>query len=226
MKVRYAAWGFAFVALVAGAWYALQPPPLPEVPNGAPSALPGAEARAAAMPSASRLGTSAVLSIDPRGAGARGGAVPHAPRTGLWNDYVGARSYKAIYDRLNGSPEGETPEGKYVLYDILRKCATVTERTTRQPIIRTAEQRRDQFVASIPANDPQRDKRIAAFEEVALNRCAGLEGLQITQASLNAMLSAAAAGGDAKAQALTLEQSLWSARRAEGRWRSDVAPNN
>src|SRR4051812_30518685 len=203
MKVRYAAWGFAFVALVVGAWLALQPPQLPDVPpNSAPS-VPSAEARAAAMPTASRLGSSAVLSIDPRGAGARGGAATRTLRTGLWNDYLAAKSYKGIYDRLNGSPEGETPEGKYVLYDILRKCATVTERTNRQPIVRTSEQRRDQFIASIPANDPQRDKRIAAFEDVALNRCAGLEGVQITQASLNAMLASAAAGGDPKAQALT-----------------------
>jgi len=227
MKVRYAAWGLVFFALVAGAWYALQPPQLADAPAAnVASSAPSVEARAAALPTSSKLGTSAVLSIDPRGAGARGGSGSHPPRSGLWNDYLGAKSYKAIYDRLSGSAEGETPEGKYVLYDILRKCATVTERTTRQPIIRTAEQRRDQFVASIPANDPQRDKRIAAFEEVALNRCAGLEGVQITQASLNAMLASAAAGGDAKAQALTLEQSLWSARRAEGRWRSDVAPTD
>ena len=225
MKVRYAAWVVLFFALVAGAWYALQPPQFdaPASAKAVASTLP--EARAAVAPSSSRLGTSAVLSIDPRSAGSRGGS--HAgPRPSLWNDYLAAKSYKAIYDRLNGSPEGETPEGKYVLYDMLRKCANVTERTTRAPMIRTTEQRRDQFVAAIPANDPQRDKRIAAFDEVATNRCAGLEGVTVTQAALNSMLAAAAAGGDAKAQALTLEQSLWSQRRAEGRWRSDVAPTD
>jgi hypothetical protein len=184
----------------------------------------GAEARAAAAPTAPKLGTSAVLSIDPRRAGARGSGVP--PREGLWTDYLKSKSYKAIYDRLNGSPEGETGEGRYVLYDIMRKCATITERNTRQPIVRTTEQRRDQFLASVPDNDPQRDKRIAAFDNVATNRCAGLEGLAVTQSALNNMLAQSAAAGDPKAQALSLEQSLWAARRASGSWRSDVAPSD
>jgi hypothetical protein len=224
MKVRYAAWGLLFFALVAGAWYALRPPQLPDGPPASPVASPSVgEARAAAAPGASKLGTSAVLSIDPR-TGARGPAAVR--RQTLWNDYAASRSYKAIYDRLNGTAEGETPEGRYVLYDILRKCANVTERTNRAPLVRTAEQRRDQFLASIPENDPQRDKRIAAFEEVTTNRCAGLEGVTITQAALNNMLAAAAAGGDPKAQALSLEQALWAQRRAEGRWRSDVAPTD
>jgi hypothetical protein len=182
------------------------------------------EARAAVVSPAPKLGTSAVLSIDPRSAAARGS---HAQvRNGLWNEYLRAKSFKAIYDRLANSAEGETAEGRYVLYDILRKCANVTERNTRQPLVRTVEQRRDQFLASLPENDPQRDKRLAAFEEVAINRCAGLEGLAITQAALNNMLAQAAAAGDPKAQALSLEQALWAARRAEGRWRSDVAPTD
>ena len=220
-----AAWVVVFFALVAAAYYALRPPEMPVSSPTANAAPAVTEARAAAAPTSSKLGTSAVLSIDPRNAA---GARPTATsvRGGLWNEYLGAKSYKAIFDRLSGSTEGETPEGRYVLYDIMRKCATITERTTRQPIVRTTEQRRDQFLASLPANDPQRDKRIAAFEDVTTNRCAGLEGVSITQSALNNMLAQAAAGGDAKAQAAQLEQSLWAARRAEGRWRSDVAPSD
>jgi hypothetical protein len=225
MKARFAAVAAAFFALVAGAWLALRPPEVPDMSLGhasTASSLP--EARAAALVPAPKLGTSAVLSIDPRSSGSRAGA--NAGRHTLFNDYLAAKSYKAIYDRLSGSPEGETGEGRYILYDILRKCANVTERTTRQPLVRTIEQRRDQFIASVPENDPQRDKRIAAFEEVAVNRCAGMEGVSITQAALNNMLAQSAAAGDPKAQALSLEQSLWAARRAEGRWRSDVAPTD
>jgi hypothetical protein len=226
MKNRFTAFVVLFFALVAGAWFALRPPEIPVSQPASGAAAPSVpEARAASLPTASKLGTSAVLSIDPRNAAGRN-VSPAAGRHGLWNEYVGARSYKAIFDRLSGSPEGETSEGRYVLYDILRKCATITERTTRQPIVRTAEQRRDQFIASIPENDPQRDKRIAAFDDVATNRCAGMEGVSITQAALNNMLAQSAAAGDPKAQALALEQSLWAARRAEGRWRSDVAPSD
>jgi hypothetical protein len=224
MKYRPAAWLLVFFVLVAGAWFALRPPEMPAGPDSAVATSRGPEARAAAAPVAPKLGTSAVLSIDPRGAGARGSAVP--VRGGLWSEYLQAKNYKAIFDRLSGSPEGETGEGRYTLYDIMLKCATITERTTRQPIVRTTEQRRDQFLASVPENDPQRDKRIAAFDNVATNRCAGLEGLTVTQSALNNMLAQAAAAGDPKAQALSLEQSLWAARRADGRWRSDVAPSD
>jgi hypothetical protein len=225
MKARVAAVLVVFFALLAGAWLALRPPELPDVPPASATApATPSEARAAALAPAPKLGTSAVLAIDPRNSAARRGA--NTARHSLFNEYLAAKSYKAIFDRLSGSPEGETGEGRYILYDILRKCATITERTSRQPIVRTAEQRRDQFLAALPANDPQRDKRIAAFEEVAINRCAGMEGVTITQAALNNMLAQAAAAGDPKAQALSLEQSLWAARRAEGRWRSDVAPSD
>lgn len=226
MKNRFVAFVVLFMALIAGAWFALRPPEIAVSQPTSTAATPSVpEARAASLPAAPKLGTSAVLAIDPRNAAGRMASMA-AGRHGLWNEYLGAKSYKAIFDRLSGSPEGETPEGRYVLYDILRKCATITERTTRQPIVRTAEQRRDQFVASIPENDPQRDKRIAAFDDVATNRCAGMDGVTITQAALNNLLAQSAAAGDPKAQALALEQSLWAARRAEGRWRSDVAPTD
>lgn len=225
MKNRTVLFAVGFFALVAGAWYALRPPEIPELPAvGSTSTASVTEARAAVVTPAPKLGTSAVLSIDPRAPANRGSAAQ--ARHGLWNEYLGAKSYKAIYDRLATSPEGETPEGRYVLYDILKKCASVTERNFRQPLVRTTEQQRDQFLASLPDNDPQRDKRIAAFDNVATNRCAGLEGLSITQAALSNMLAQAAAAGDPKAQALALEQQLWAARRAEGRWRSDVAPTD
>ena len=222
MRLRPAAWVVVFFALLAGAWFALRPPEMPAGREAPATTSSGPEARAAAAPVAHKLATSAVLSIDPRGA--RGLVV--AVRAGLWTEYLKSKSYKAIYDRLKDSVEGETGEGRYVLYDIMRKCATITERTTRQPIVRSTEQRRDQFLASLPDNDPQRDKRIAAFDNVATNRCAGLEGLTITQSALNNLLAQAAAAGDPKAQALSLEQSLWAARRADGRWRNDVAPSD
>jgi len=223
MKFRPAAWVVVFFALVAGAWFSLRPPEMPGGQELAVVTSTGSEARAAAVPTASKLGTSAVLSIDPRRT-ARGPVVP--VRAGLWTEYLKSKGYKAIYDRLKDSAEGETGEGRYVLYDIMRKCATITERTSRAPIVRSTEQRRDQFLTSLPDNDPQRDKRIAAFDNVATNRCAGLEGLTVTQSALNNLLAQAAAAGDPKAQALSLEQSLWAARRSDGGWRSDVAPND
>ena len=208
-------------AFVAGAWMLVRPPQLPEYSSTplAGESAPEARARAAAP----KLGASSVLSIDPRAPSLKGHAAPLA-RVTLFGEYLAAKSFKALYERLKASPEGQTPEGWYVMYEMLRRCATVTERTTRQPMVRTTEQKRDEFVAAIAPADPLRDKRIAAFDDVAANRCAGMEGVTLTQADLNKMLASAAAGGDPKAQALSLEQELWAARRAsgpEGRWGRD-----
>jgi hypothetical protein len=211
------------VAFVAGAWMALRPPDLPELPSEPGQAPAVAQPRASArVPTQPKLTAASVLAIDPRAGPARGSV---APRATLFTEYLAAKQYKPIYDRLKSSPEGQTAEGWYVMYEMLRKCATITERTSRAPIVRSTDQKRDEFVASIPGNDPQRDKRIAAFDDVAANRCAGMEGVTIAQADLNKLLANAAGAGDPKAQALAIEQELWAARRAsgpDGRWGRDT----
>jgi hypothetical protein len=103
-----------------------------------------------------------------------------------------------------------------VEYEMLRRCATVPDRTSRAPRARPADTKRDDFVASIPQNDPQRDKRIAAFDAVSANPCDGMKDITVKQADLDKLLADAAAGGDSKAKALQLEQSLWDERRAAG----------
>jgi hypothetical protein len=209
-----------FAVIVAGAWVLLRPPELPEyAPAPAKSAPHEAHA---AVPAASKLGAASVLAIDPR---ARGKNAAPAPRRTLFNEFLKSKNYKSLYDRLKNSPEGKTGEGEYVLYQILARCATVTDRTGRQPRNQaTSDQKREDFVASIPDSDPQRDKRIAAFDDVTANRCAGMEDVKVTQADLNKLLSDAAAQGDQKAQALSIEQSMWAQRRAagpDGNWGRD-----
>ena len=147
-------------------------------------------------------------------------ARPHAAaRPSLYNEYLAARSYRALYDRLHGSPEGATGEGLYVMYDILKKCATVTDRPYRRQNAKPVDQRRQEFLAALPPDDPQRDKRIAAFEGTAVNRCEGFDGVTVTQAELDRMLGEAADAGDPKAKAATVESQVWAQRRA-GQWRT------
>ena len=215
MKLRLPLAIVLVAAFAAGAWMALRPPQFDE--SGAAPATAGVgEARATLAPAPSKLGASTVLAIDPRANPLKtpGPAVPR--KASLFSEFQAAKSFKPIYDRLKASGDAQTPEGWYVMYEILRRCANVTERNTRQPLVRTTEQKRDDFVAAIPAGDPQRDKRIAAFDDVSANRCAGMEGVSITQSDLNKMLANAAAAGDPKAQALSIEQQLWAERRASG----------
>ena len=204
-------------AFVAGAWVLVRPPELLDY-EAAKTRATGTMASSA---SSAKLGAASVLSIDLR---AKGRTAAPEPRRTLFNEFLRSRNYKALYERLRTGPEGKTPEGEYVMYQILLHCATITDRTSRQPIVRTSDQKRADFVASIPDNDPQKEKRIAAFDEVTANRCAGMEGTTISQADLNKMLADAAAGGDSKAQALSMEQSLWAQRRAagpDGNWGRD-----
>lgn len=224
MKYRIPLLLFLTAALVAGAWMLVRPPELAE-----PASTPyvqverAPEARARIASPEPKLGAASVLSIDPRAAVPKAGPAPVARAT-LFGEYLAAKSYKALYDRLKANGDAQTPEAWYLMYEMLRRCATVTERTTRQPA-RPADQKRDDFVAALSPTDPLREKRIAAFDDVSANRCAGMEGITITQADLNKMLASAAAGGDPKAQALSLEQELWAARRAsgpEGRWGRDT----
>ena len=223
MKARYAFAAVLLAAFAAGAYVALRPPQFDEASAPPASRAAVTEARAALAPPRSKLAAASVLSIDPRANPLKASRTV-AQRASLFNEFQTAKSYKAIYDRLKASGDAQTPEGWYVMYEILRRCANVTDRNARAPLARPADQKRDDFLSSLPAGDPQRDRRIAAFDEVAANRCAGLENVAIAQADLNKMLATAAAAGDAKAQALSIEQELWSERRAAGpaaRWGRD-----
>jgi len=190
------------------------------------------------MPVLSGAGTSTpdapntrALPATPARPAASGAAVAQAPaavpvsaqpgRSSLFADFVGEKPLRALYDRLRSTAEGQTPEGQYLLYEILRRCANVSDRTSTRPPTRTVP-KREEFVAGLSPTDPQREKRLAAFDQMEANRCAGLENVTVTQAELNKLLADSVAGGDAKARALAVEQELSQQRRAGNRTLSDT----
>ena len=211
MNSRLALSALAVVALVAGGWLALRPPELAELPAVAP---PAAAAAAPSSASHDKLGASAVLSIDPRPNPLRP-ARPMPVKATLFNEYLSAKAYFGLYQRLRSSPEGQTAEGKLVMYELLKNCANITEGKRYQ--WKPQQTKRDDFVASIPATDPQRDRRIAAFDDFSVNKCAGFENVNITQADLDKMLADAASAGDPRARAMAIEQDLAVVRRSQGR---------
>jgi hypothetical protein len=204
MKNRFPLYLTIVAILLVGAWAALSPPNLPD--DGSPEPKDGPDG-------SGKLAASAVLSIDPRPNPLR----PHAVlpvRATLFNEFLASKSYRALYDRLKGSAEGQTAEGKLVLYEILRQCATVTE--GRRPGYRASVTKRDEFLAGVAATDPNRERRIAAFDAFAADKCTGFSDVSITQADLGKLLNEAAAAGSPQAKALAVEQELWSARRGAG----------
>ena len=213
MKNRLPILLFAILALLAAAWYALRPPELLEPLAVAPPQAAAAPAQPAAAAGRESLSASAVLSIDPRANPLR--PKPVMVRTSSFNEFLAAKSYRALHDRLKSSPEGQTADGKMVLYEILRQCATITE--GRRPGFRATLPKRDEFVAGIAPTDPNRERRVAAFDDFALDKCAGFGDVSMTQAQLAALLVEAAATGSPQAKAMVVEQDLWAARRAAGR---------
>jgi hypothetical protein len=160
-------------------------------------------------------------SFSPRlGAGATGSA--GVQRSALWTrpagkdsptlfgEFLRARDYRALYDRLNGTAEGNTSEGKLVLYEILKACTTVGH----QFGWRGAVPPRETFTAAIAATDPQRERRMAAYEQFVVDKCAGLGDLTASAADLMKLLNDAAAMGDPKARAIAMEQQMLQQRRA------------
>lgn len=208
----------AAAALAAGGWLYLRPDALPEPPGGADAPAdsthaPGGRAAGAApdtrMPPPLARGNPLAL------------AAPAPVRATLFNDYLQAKQYRALYDRLNGSPEGATAEGRLVLYEILRECATITE--GRRYVWRRPTPKREELVGAIAVTDPNRERRIAAYDQFTANRCVGFEGVALTQAELDRMLQDAAAAGDPRAKAMAIEQELWQARRTQGRGAATIS---
>lgn len=137
----------------------------------------------------------------------------------LARDFTNATQYKPLLDRLNGTPEGNTPEGQYYLYQILRACATVADRKGGGwSGVRSAQlEDRRQLIAADPGeSEARKAQRLAAIEQLTADKCAGVGGITMTESELNQLLRNSLAGGDPKARALTVEQELWRERRGAG----------
>ena len=138
----------------------------------------------------------------------------------LARDFANATQYKPLLDRLNGTPEGNTPEGQYYLYQILRACATVSDRKGggNWASARAAqlEERRQLIATEVAENDARRSQRLAAIEQLSTDKCAGINGITMTESELSQLLRNSLAGGDPKARATTIEQEVWRERRGSG----------
>ena len=212
MSVRLAAVLGALALLAVGAYLALGSPELAPAGQGGRRRRGARRRRPRAQGSPRAPCWPSTRAPRPAPPGRNRAAAPPS----LTRDFLTARRYRALYDRLKSSAEGATPEGQFVLHEILNACADVAGRTDRRTYYRQRTQSRADFEATLPAGDPQRDKRLAAFDDFA-NRCAGFEGVTATQAQLDALLASAASGGDAKARAMQVENTLRQERIAAAR---------
>jgi hypothetical protein len=212
--------GLAVAGVAAFAWWQ----------SGSPEAAVDPKAAASVSGVASGPSAGSVFGAAPGSALMRpvsSAAVARAPaRVSLASEIDNATSLKAIYDRLASSAEGQTAEGQYALYRILRACANVSDR--RGPRPRTAvDDKRREMITALPDTDPNKAKRLAALDQLAEDRCLGLGGIVTTEAELAKRLGDAVAAGSPNAKAFQIEQEMWIERRAaasEGARRGYVAP--
>lgn len=209
----------ALVAVAVLAWDLLRDPS--GAPGAAPAPASAPAARAGAAPASA-------ASLGPLGPGAppmsanflRPAVAKGALNSPLEREFANATQYKALYERLSSTPEGQTPEGQYYLYRILRACATVADRKgwapNRTQQAAQVEERRQQVAADLPEGDARRAQRLAAFEKINVDQCEGMGGLAVNEADLAQMLRSAVAGGDPKARAFQVEQEMWQERRSVG----------
>lgn len=147
-----------------------------------------------------------VLAIVPGVASA--GAVAQQPaaarpaRSALLAEFAAARDFKPIYERL-AAAAARTPEEDWLLARIAELCnRRVALRTNevREGLEDALEQAKEVFEASLPPKDPHRARRVAAFERLTADRCAGLPAVKVAPHRIRALYQAAADRGDPKAQ--------------------------
>lgn len=142
---------------------------------------------------------SVVLSINASKPSAMVRAANAAVASPLSQEFYKTRSLKALYDRLSAPGGATTGEEKFTLFRIVSRCGRRADVNNPEPK-RDRATRRLELEAMIPMANPDRDKRLALFDQMSA-RCEGLESLATTSADLDKLLADAASTGDAKAQA-------------------------
>ena len=142
---------------------------------------------------------------------------PASKQSALMSEMARAHSYKSLYERLS-TKDDRSAEESYALAEIMARCGKNISQLGFQYRPRMGgEDRRKQFVDALSPKDPLRDKRIAAFDEINHDPCAGLEGLDVKQADVRALVASAAAAGDPKARATQVLYDVFESRRGDAK---------
>ncbi len=161
---------------------------------------------------AEKLGASAVLKIDPATPSAYRAppkiALPApSPAIQAWRDH---KDWPGLYKQL-AAMNPPSAEGQYLMAEMLSACGKRGQSNPQAGI----EQRRNNFIASLPPKDPNLEKRKAAFEQLNAERCGELAQIPFDEAVIKQLLDASSAGGDPRARAWQLAQEITQAMDGE-----------
>jgi hypothetical protein len=221
----------AYGALLAAKWDSSAPGSAagPAVANGAKAA---AEQRPARRPADDMvaLGTA---SPAPRLAGMplpSPVVTPAAHRVSpVAGEFRSTRDLKAFAEALAARKTQLTGDERYHLAKALESCLFAN--SVNEDLASYSAKQRRQFVASLPAGDPNAAQRLAAYDSVDdASRCLRFHGAKIAPREIDELFAAAAQMGDARAQARLLtaeiQRNLNAQPRDESGAPSRIAPDD
>lgn len=122
-------------------------------------------------------------------------------------EFRAARDLKSYADGLLARRGLLNADERYHLARALEECQFAT--TINEDLAAYSAKQRRQFLATLPAGDPQNTKRIAAYEAVDnTQRCIGFQNAKISAKDIEDLYRAAAQQGDPRAQARMLTADL------------------
>lgn len=122
-------------------------------------------------------------------------------------EFRNARDLKAFVDALQARKNELTADERYHLAKALEECLFTT--SINEDLGAYAAKQRRQFLAGLPLNDPNNQRRIAAFDAVDnTQRCARFQGTKISPQDVEELFQSAAQQGDPRAQARLLVADL------------------
>jgi len=173
-----------------------------------PRAAPESDGRAAAVssrprPASNALGMRDMLRIDPR-AGSIDAArdkVATRPMSVALQAFRDRKNYPALLEQLKAGEQ--SAESLWLQAKIVGECAKRPRDNAAQKNFRipTPEEERERFMRRLAPEDPQRSRRIAAFETISNKPCGALSEITKTHDEIYEMFKLAAAGGDPRARA-------------------------
>jgi hypothetical protein len=126
----------------------------------------------------------------------------------LMNEFRTTKDLAALAKKLDSMRYDA--EALYLKAEILRLCATHVDdpfQAARRAALVPTPDKRAAFAAKLPKDGKDNELRLAAYDDLVLNRCGGLEVVKVSRGELEAAYKAAADAGDpvAKARALSCE---------------------
>lgn len=153
-----------------------------------------------------------------------------APRSSsVASDFRNARDLKAFADTLLARKGTLTADERYYLARALESCLFAN--SVNEDLASYSAKQRRQFLATIPAGDPNAAQRVAAYDNVDdATRCLRFRGAKIAPRDIDDLYADAARLGDARAQARLLaaeiQRNIHSQPRDESGAPSRISPED